>query len=329
MLIYEPSGGKPFSTPSSPVGGWQAFGSLPDSFDAAKTRMLANYFNISTAQVVNSFRATKFRWPLGEMQAIAQALARIKAGEEPLSPVEEVKKETAKSLADYSKRDKWAEAAPPPLPAEPPVPQYDQQRRIYQYLKANGQPAFPGEFSSAEPYDGGFAIVELPIQNRPRTVLDLRGRPVLPNPMQRVSSLVYKPSGPAGALFWAGDEPGQYSRIMAAMGATMDNRLGLWDARGQRWLIPAIYAAYEVLNETPKDFIDLEVWRYLSVSTPRWELRNNYRTFYCDAQIEVIRYRINLGAMTVQQVDRQTNDKVIEAGWAFGRTWVHRNIPRR
>lgn len=230
MFLYEPAGKKPFSTPTSPPGGWKAFGSLPDSFDGAEIKMLADYFSISTGQVVNSFRATKFRWPLGEMKAIAEALARIEAGEE-IPPAEEARKETAQALPGYAARDEWSEASPTPRPPDPPKPVYDAARKRYRFEYADGKPAFPGEFVSASEFKHGVARVS----NDPSfwghwiiryNYVDESGKTLFPEASHQTLQL-------GASLFIVGR--GSAGNVNGRCG---DWRAGLIDTQSGRYLIP-------------------------------------------------------------------------------------------
>lgn len=223
MLIYERSGKKPFSSPTA--SDWKTFGSLGDSFDRTKIKMLSNYFHISTGQVVQNFRATKFRWPVGEMKSIAEALARIEAGEE-ISPIEEAKKETQKQLTRYIANDEWSEAIAPPAP---PLPKRADDGLFY-FTNAGGDRAFPTGYKYAAPFGTGPHVSALVQSGTTSTgdslsnYIDTTGKKILPFDTRHTSHLTE-------GVYYVSD-PQRPNAI---------NFVGLYDAVRKNFLLPWQY----------------------------------------------------------------------------------------
>lgn len=271
QILNETSGVKPFSVPSSPPGGWKTFGSLPDSFDATKIRMLSHYFRIATAQNVRDFRATGVRWPLAEMRAIALDFAALEAGNPPLSPSEQVAAATAKKLPSYAPKDEWAKAEMPPADPAPPSP-VKTADGLYHYQFKNGKKAFPQAFHGASGFENGFAWVNLgrgPDGEWRQNIINLKGELQLPPTYNRVSV-----------------SDGRFATVGNAHSDQRERRFGLLDLQTGRWLLPVSYHALGVHHLTVSGGRYVSTVMYANFSEPyREHDRDNsgYNILYVDA----------------------------------------------
>lgn len=111
-MLFEPSGKTPFAVPGIRQDKGQEFFGLPSNYDSGKFRMIITYFNQVQNQVINNFKVTSIRWPIGEMKAIAELYDDYEHGKKPLSPKEQIAKADSlnQNLQAYNKGDEMSEA---------------------------------------------------------------------------------------------------------------------------------------------------------------------------------------------------------------------------
>ena len=111
-LLFEPSGIKPFASPSIRPGKGKAFLGVATTYSDEKLRQVFEYWKISEGHVVNSFKVIKQNWPVQEMKTIAEKFLRYEKGEEDPTPKEKVAaaNEKNKNTPAYGKNDFWGDA---------------------------------------------------------------------------------------------------------------------------------------------------------------------------------------------------------------------------